>query len=117
VDEAKNQRGWTVSRLAEETGVGRSTLFRWLSGECQQYPALETLRGFCTALDIPVGAAFVALGLRDATPVNTTDAATRADIDRIMVRLADPAVGQAEKVLIRDMLAYLARPPDSQVIA
>jgi transcriptional regulator with XRE-family HTH domain len=117
VDEAKNRRGWSVSRLAAETGVGRSTLFRWLSGDCQQYPELETLRGFCAALEIPVGAAFVALGLRGGPPADETEAATRADIDRIMLRLADPAVSQAEKVLIRDMLSYLARPTGGQVVA
>ncbi len=117
VDEAKTRRGWSVSRLAEETGVGRSTLFRWLSGEYQQYPALETVRGFCTALDIPVGAAFLALGLRDGPPTDETEAATLADIDRIMVRLADPTTTQAEKVLIRDMLAYLARPTTGQIVA
>jgi len=40
-----------------------------------------------------------------------------ADVDRIMLRLADPAVSPAEKVLIRDMLRYLARQTDGQVVA
>ena len=44
VDDAKERYGWTVTRLAAETGVGRSTLFRWLSGEGQDFPELAKVR-------------------------------------------------------------------------
>ncbi len=111
IDEAKNRRGWTVTRLATETGVGRSTLFRWLAGDNQQFPELASVRAFCAALDIPVGAAFAALGIRATPAVDETHAAALADMDRILHRLTDPAVNEAEKVLIRDMLRYLARSP------
>ena len=69
VDDAKNRRGWTVTRLATETGVGRSTLFRWLAGDCQDFPELANVRSFCAALDIPVGVAFAALGVREETEI------------------------------------------------
>jgi transcriptional regulator with XRE-family HTH domain len=110
VDEAKSRRGWTVNRLAAETGVGRSTLFRWLNGDCQDYPALSSVRGFCQALDIPVGAAFAALGVPDADagPETDLEPATRADIQQIVRRLSDPRVSGEEKRVIRDMLRYLA---------
>jgi transcriptional regulator with XRE-family HTH domain len=116
VDEAKNSRGWTVNRLAAETGVGRSTLFRWLAGDFQQFPELASVRGFCAALDIPVSAAFTALGVRRgsssdgrlAQPPGTGEA-VHDDIERILARLEDPLVPAAEKVVIRDMLRYLAR--------
>jgi transcriptional regulator with XRE-family HTH domain len=105
VDEAKNRRGWTVTRLATETGVGRSTLFRWLAGDCQEFPGIANLRGFCAALDIPVTAAFTALGVRDDLD-GESDA--RADAQKILSRLADPGVPAADKRVIRDMLRYLA---------
>ena len=107
VDDAKNRRGWTVRRLAEETGVGRSTLFRWLSGDNQHSPELASVHSFCTALEIPVAAAFTALGVRSTPTAGDDD--VFADIDRILTRLADPAVSEAEKVVTRDMLRYLAR--------
>ena len=123
VDEAKNSRGWTVNRLAAETGVGRSTLFRWLAGDFQQFPELASVRGFCAALDIPVSAAFTALGVRPGRPVGAGSAdgpdgpspppsagdGVHEDIERILARLEDPLVPAAEKVVIRDMLRYLAR--------
>jgi transcriptional regulator with XRE-family HTH domain len=136
VDTAKTQRGWTATRLAAETGVGRSTLFRWLSGDCQEFPELANVRGFCRALDIPVAAAFTALGLRERdVPSGRRDreedpdgedawlpyglgtraeAGARADMGRILLRLSDPAVPRAQKIVIRDMLRYLAGPASEE---
>src|SRR6185369_16893752 len=112
VDTAKTERGWTVTRLAAETGVGRSTLFRWLSGDCQEFPELAKVRGFCWALDIPVTAAFTALGVREGAGVDAPPAdaevEARADMQRILRRLVDPTVPRAQKAVIRDMLRYLA---------
>jgi transcriptional regulator with XRE-family HTH domain len=105
VDDAKNRRGWTVTRLATETGVGRSTLFRWLNGDCQEFPELANVRSFCMALDIPVSAAFAALGVREE---NDVEADARDDVQKILGRLADPNVPAADKRVIRDMLRYLA---------
>ncbi len=68
IDEAREEHGWTVTDLASHTGVGRSTVFRWLAGDWQDYPELAKVRGFCAALDLPVAAAFRALGLPDAGP-------------------------------------------------
>jgi transcriptional regulator with XRE-family HTH domain len=135
VDMAKTQRGWTVTRLAAETGVGRSTLFRWLSGDCQEFPELANVRGFCRALDIPVTAAFTALGVRETDMATgrrdraagrgdedawmhgagtRAEAAARADMRRILSRLTDPAVPRAQKTVIRDMLRYLAGPASEE---
>jgi transcriptional regulator with XRE-family HTH domain len=114
VDEAKTHRQWSVTRLAEETGIGRSTLFRWLAGEWRDYPELEKVRGFCAALDIPVSAALVALGLPDggapASIVDTTDT-VRDDVAAILARLEDHAVPTAEKLAIRQALHQLAARP------
>jgi transcriptional regulator with XRE-family HTH domain len=106
VDDAKNRRGWTVTRLATETGVGRSTLFRWLAGDCQEFPELANVRSFCDALDIPVAAAFAALGMQSEAEA---DPDAQDDVRKILSRLADPGVPATDKRVIRDMLRYLAQ--------
>jgi transcriptional regulator with XRE-family HTH domain len=114
IDDARDQRGWTVTDLATHTGVGRSTVFRWLAGDWQDYPELAKVRGFCAALDVPVTAAFRALGLPngEAGPGGTTsDDQVDADIRVILGRLGDPGVPVEEKKLIRDLLSYLASRP------
>jgi len=108
VNDARARRGWTMSRLALETGVGRSTLFRWLAGDCQDFPELSNVRRFCERLDIPVGAAFTALGISPSEE-SGDESNARSDMQVIMRRLLDPAVSGEEKTVIRDMLRYLAR--------
>lgn len=114
IDDAREERGWTVTDLATHTGIGRSTVFRWLAGDWQDYPELAKVRGFCAALDVPVAAAFRALGLPDGTPTvrrRADDAPVEADVQVILARLADPTVPAEEKHQIRDLLRYLARRP------
>jgi transcriptional regulator with XRE-family HTH domain len=111
VDGAKDKRGWSVTRLAAETGVGRSTLFRWLAGDWQDFPEMATVRGFCKALDIPVSAAFTALGVPELGPAIPEDPAVQADLRVILDRLADPDTPLAEKTAIRDGLHLLAGRP------
>lgn len=119
IDNARAERGWTVTDLAAQTGIGRSTVFRWLAGDWQDYPELAKVRGFCVALDLPVAAAFRALGLPEAgstLPRLGNEGPVEADVRAILERLADPAVSVEEKHHIRDLLHYLAqrpiRPPD-----
>ncbi|MGI5211890.1 helix-turn-helix domain-containing protein [Plantactinospora sp. CA-290183] len=116
IDDAKQERGWTVSDLAAHTGVGRSTVFRWLAGDWQDYPELAKVRGFCAALNLPVGAAFRALGLPDGEQTGLArreraEAPVDGDLRVIMSRLADPGFPAEEKKLIRDLLRYLAHRP------
>jgi transcriptional regulator with XRE-family HTH domain len=114
IDDARDERGWTVSDLAAHTGVGRSTVFRWLAGDWQDYPELAKVRGFCAALDVPVAAAFRALGVPDGAPTGARHrdgGNADADIRVIQNRLADPRVPAEEKKMIRDLLRYLAHRP------
>lgn len=114
VDDAKVRRGWTVTKLAAETGVGRSTLFRWLAGDCHDFPELSNVRGFCEALDIPVAAAFAALGVRDEELDVRAEGAAQADMKRILNRLINPRVTAEEKTIIRSTLRYLAEGTTAQ---
>ena len=112
IDDAKNSRGWTVNDLASETGVGRSTLFRWLAGDWHDYPELAKVQSFCTALDVPVSAAFRALNM----PERPSAGATRRsrvdkDLQVILDRLTDPTVLPAEKRHIREALRRIATRP------
>lgn len=111
IDEARRGRGWTVSDLATHTGVGRSTVFRWLAGDWQDYPELAKVRSFCVALDVPVSAAFRALGLPETGARRSRDDAAEGDVRIILARLTDPGVAAEEKKLIRGMLRYLASRP------
>ncbi|NLU77139.1 helix-turn-helix transcriptional regulator [Micromonospora sp. HNM0581] len=114
IDDARDERGWTVTELAAHTGVGRSTVFRWLAGDWHDYPELAKVRSFCAALDLPVAAAFRALGLPDAGAGSERrggDGTVEADVRVILQRLADPSVPAEEKHHIRDLLRYLARRP------
>lgn len=112
IDDAREQHGWTVTDVAAHTRVGRSTLFRWLAGDWQDYPELAKVRGFCTALAVPVTAAFRALGLPEDSPsTHADDTPVEADVQVILDRLADPAVAADEKHQIRDLLHYLAHRP------
>jgi transcriptional regulator with XRE-family HTH domain len=112
IDDAKNARGWTVNDLAAETGVGRSTLFRWLAGDWHDYPELAKVQGFCSALDVPVSAAFRALNMPER-PVTSAGRPSRVekDLQVILDRLTDPTVSAAEKRHIREALRRLATRP------
>lgn len=117
IDNARAERGWTVTDLAAQTGVGRSTVFRWLAGDWHDYPELAKVQSFCVALGLPVAAAFRALGLPEAgstLPRCGNDGPLEADIRAILERLADPAVSVEEKHHIRDLLRYLAQRPIHQ---
>lgn len=117
IDHARAERGWTVTDLAAQTGIGRSTVFRWLAGDWHDYPELAKVRGFCVALDLPVAAAFRALGLPEAgspLPRHGNDGPVEADVRAILERLADPALSVEEKHHIRDLLRYLAQRPVRQ---
>ncbi|HEY0699092.1 MAG TPA: helix-turn-helix transcriptional regulator [Micromonospora sp.] len=116
IDDARAERGWTVSDLAAHTGLGRSTVFRWLAGDWHDYPELAKVRGFCTALNVPVAAAFRALGLPEGESAGTRRGLDEVlgvdgEIRLILARLADPGVPVEEKKVIRDLLRYLARRP------
>lgn len=106
---AKETRGWGVERIAEASGVGASTIYRWRDGDWRRSPFGDQVAAFCEALDIPYAVAFSILWpdkrdrAQDATPFSTDP-----DLVTLARRLADPNVPEQEKFLIREVIRGLA---------
>lgn len=105
-------RGWSVKRILEETGVGKSTLYRWVRGDWTEDPEAGKVRDFCDGLGIPPTAAFMILwpSKNDRAPA-VEPAPMDPDVEKVLRRLADPAVPDQEKYLIRETIRGLANRP------
>jgi transcriptional regulator with XRE-family HTH domain len=96
-----NRPGWSVARLARESGIHRATIFKWLAGKGGVNVA--SVRAVAAALgDDPANA------LRAAGNVGGQDNKMDPDLLYLMRRLADPDVPESEKTSIRAALRYLA---------
>ncbi|MGN9813479.1 helix-turn-helix domain-containing protein [Micromonospora sp. BQ11] len=117
VDHAREERGWSVTQVAAHSGVGRSTIFRWMSGDWQDYPELPKIRAFCATLDLPLGAALRTLTVDAAAPPQQAAAhpEVEADMAAIRCRLADANVPEADKRHVRAVLRHLARQPSPRI--
>ncbi len=111
VTDAREERGWSIGDIAQQTGVSRSTLFRWLAGDWQHYPELAKVRSLCATLELPLGAAIRPLAMPNAatTPDPRALAEVDADLSAIRQRLLDDTVSPADKHHIRGLLRHLAR--------
>lgn len=106
---AKASRGWSIPRIAEESGVGDSTLYRWRDGDWQRSPLADQVAAFCDALDIPVSAAFSILWPgKTGRPADSVPLPTEPALDVLARRLVDPNVPEDEKYLIRELVRGLA---------
>lgn len=118
VDAASDERGWSITEVAARSGVGRSTVFRWLSGDWQHHPELPKVRAFCAALDLPLGAALRALTpLAYDTPareVPAADSASEALLVAVRDRLVDPRTTADEREHILTALRRLGRQRSSR---
>lgn len=110
LEDAKVHRGWNQARVIRETGIGKTTMHRWLTGDWSDYPELANVRRFCQTLDIPVEAAFAALGIgeKDTPPADELPPLP-PDFVAVLRRLNDPNVPEAEKTIIRATMRHLAR--------
>lgn len=109
LDHAKTTRGWSVPRIADESRVGDSTIYRWRDGDWQRSPLADQVAAFCDALDIPRSAAWAILWPdRGARPKATEPAPMDPDVEVLLRRLVDPNVPTEEKFLIRETLRGLA---------
>jgi transposase-like protein len=94
--------GWSVARLARESGIHRATIFRWIGG--QGGATVTSVSQIADALgDEPANALRAAgnmAGVADEMP--------DPDLQLLMRRLANPDVPETEKAAIRTALRYLA---------
>lgn len=107
-------RGLTDPEIRRLTGIHPSTFHKWQSGE-GGLPKLDKVQAFCRGLDIPVAAAYAALGITESTPEPTPEAPLDPDLRRIARIFADPNVPEAEKQAIRHTIRMLARAARAEV--
>lgn len=81
--------GWSVARLHRESGVGRSTIFRWLKGEGGL--TIHSVRRIAEALGVDPAAAMLAAGSTLGPPNVDEDPEMRAILDS---RLSQPVKDQ-----------------------
>jgi transcriptional regulator with XRE-family HTH domain len=55
-----SRQGWSVARLARESGIHRSTIFRWIKGDGGL--TLQSVESIARALDVPMRTAVLAAG-------------------------------------------------------
>lgn len=93
--------GWSVARLARESGIHRATIFKWMAGKGGANVA--SVRSIAEALgDQPANA------LRAAGNMDSTTDELHPDLQVLQRRLTDPDVTAAEKAAIETSLRYLA---------
>jgi transcriptional regulator with XRE-family HTH domain len=97
------------AELASAIGVTRQTISRWEQGRFRPDNADDVV-AFAQATKVDPDEALAAAGFRPsaepppAAPAPPMD----EDVQVILDRLADPAVSEQEKILIRAQLRYLA---------
>lgn len=113
--QAKDERGWSIPKVAEVSGVGQQTLYRWQKGDWgRDFPKGELVEQFCDALDIPTAAAFAILWPgKTGRPAEPEPLPYEPEFDRLMRKLRDPNVPDQEKYLIRETVRGLAHRPAS----
>jgi transcriptional regulator with XRE-family HTH domain len=95
--------------LAEQSGLNRSTVIRWESGDASR-PEPDQVRAVCKILGIDPRQAAVALGYltpEDLGPPDTQGRQLDPSIVKVIEILEDPTVPAADKQPWIDYLLYL----------
>lgn len=108
LETAKRERGWSVPRIAQESGVGDSTIYRWRDGDWKRSPQPEQVVAFCDALGLRTETAFRILWpSRGDRPAEPDPAPIPPDVQEVLRRLRDPNVPEQEKYFIARTLSGL----------
>ena len=67
IDRLRSERGWTVYRLSEESGVAQNTIHNWFSTDT--YPLIPALEKICEGLGITMAVFFSDGNMVELTPV------------------------------------------------
>lgn len=105
---AARDRGMTDADIQRATGVGQSTFHRWRRGAGKGLPELERVRAFCRGVGVSIDEAMAALGVRLGRDAAEPEPPMPPEIRTILRRLADPAVPDQHKIVIREMLIMIA---------
>jgi transcriptional regulator with XRE-family HTH domain len=117
--QAEARHGWSIPKVAERAGIGVNTIYRWSKGEWgRDWPKGELVEQFCITLDIPTSIPFMILWPGSGTrPVEPAPDPMDPEFERVLRKLRDPNVPDAEKYMIRETIRSLAsrpnRPPDT----
>lgn len=109
LDDAK-ARGMSLSDVEKRTGLGRSTIYRWKRREVAT-PQPAQVRQFCEGLGLSLRDAARTLGWSGARVPVAPDPPLDNDLRIIARMLADPKIGDTDKLFIRETLRMLARRP------
>ena len=66
IDKMRSDRGWTIYRLSEESGIAHGTIRNWLSTDT--YPLIPALEKICEAFGISVANFFADGNMVELTP-------------------------------------------------
>ncbi len=103
----------TDKDIARATGVSPSTFHRWRRAEGRELPEMDKVRQFCNGLGLDVTDAAIALGFNPTARDNPSpEPPIPPEIRRILRALADPAVPDGDKLVLREMLILLAERAD-----
>lgn len=117
LENSKTQRGWTITKVLDESNIGRATLYSWINGTWKEDVLAGSVEKFCDALGLPTEDAFRILwpgkfGRRVATEPAPMD----PDLELLLRKLVSDDTPEMEKYFIRESLKQLANriPPTSQ---
>lgn len=103
------ERGMTIEKIVEATGVSWTTIDRWVKGDWNKDPRGTQVKALSEGLGGSLADLYAALGWSEGPdrpePEPTLDPRLRA-INRI---LADPSVSLLEKIAIQSQLDYIAK--------
>lgn len=108
---AAKDRGMTIPKVEQATGVGKSTIYRWRDGSWSVDPRITEVQGFCDGLGIPRSEAYAALGWSERLDAEPTEPEPALDprLRAVARRLSDPNVSLLEKAIIQQMLDGIAK--------
>jgi transcriptional regulator with XRE-family HTH domain len=106
-----------VEDVADASGVGASTIYRWLAEQINE-PKPEQVRAFCLATGVQPSVAFGILWPDEGTGTRSRAdlAVMDEDVQALLARLTDPSLSDEERQLLRRMIRALGSgPPAGQV--
>lgn len=106
---AKQQKGWSVATVLKETGIGKTTLYRWLKGDWDTDPEPSKIESFCDGLGMPTDRAFTQLWPGKAGKAKAPEPTPLPDeVEQLMRRLRDPSTSEAERVIMLGLVTQAA---------